>query len=164
MIISNLNFKTMDLKQHADVCVKFRKDAFVVSFGSDEHFRGSDGKGADRYLEDNHRRIEADPESCVHVWQDNRIIGQIELEMWFKDPAVGYIDLFYLIPECRGKGYGDALEQYAESYFQKRNVKQIRLSVSPTNIRAVKFYKKHGWKDCGPREGFPLVHYMEKNI
>jgi ribosomal protein S18 acetylase RimI-like enzyme len=164
MKIKNLDFKTIDLEKHGDLCVTFRKDAYIVSFGSDKNFYEHNGKGVERYLEDCRKRVKANPASCVHVWKGNEIIGQVELELWYKNPSVGYIDLFYLVPEYRGKGYGDVLEDYAESYFRKIGCRRLLLSVSPTNIQAVRFYKKHGWNDCGPRKDFPEVNYMEKNL
>lgn len=43
-------------------------------------------------------------------------------------------------------------------------LKKARLSVSPTNERAIKFYEKMKWVDLGPREDHPEVHFMEKVI
>ncbi len=37
-----------------------------------------------------------------------------------------------------------------------------RLSVSPTNLQAIRFYEKMGWKDLGPRLDHPEVHWMER--
>ncbi|HWZ91500.1 MAG TPA: hypothetical protein VNW92_21710 [Polyangiaceae bacterium] len=36
-----------------------------------------------------------------------------------------------------------------------------QLNVSPTNLRALNYYRKHGWKDCGLRPGRDDVHLME---
>jgi GNAT superfamily N-acetyltransferase len=162
MKIGDLDFRTIDLEKHGDLCIRFREDAYICSFGSAERFYEADGKGAERYLEENKKRIQDQPESCVHIWKDNQIIGQIELERWFKDATIGYIDLMYLIPEYRGKGIARLLEEYAALYFKKIGCKRARLSVSPANVQALRFYLKNGWKDLGPRENLPEVHYMEK--
>ena len=54
--------------------------------------------------------------------------------------------MFYLIAEYRGQGYGAKLIKYAENFFRKNNVDIYQLRVSPTNISAINFYKKHGFE------------------
>jgi len=39
-----------------------------------------------------------------------------------------------------------------------------QLSVSPTNARALAFYRKHGWRDLGLRPGRDNVHLMECDV
>ena len=162
MKIGELEFLPIDLEKHQDVCLKFREDSFVVSFGSAASFYGSDGEGAERYLEWLKQRMSEIPGSCVHVWDGEHIIGQIEMRKSRDDAQAGYVNLFYLIPECRGKGLGSLLDEYAAMFFKRFGCKAARLSVSPTNSAAVKFYIKHGWKDLGMREDRTEVHIMEK--
>ncbi|MBH8555831.1 hypothetical protein I8751_26485 [Nostocaceae cyanobacterium CENA357] len=42
------------------------------------------------------------------------------------------------------------------------NCQSARLSVSPTNLVAMRFYLKQGWVDLGQREDAPEVHDLEK--
>jgi ribosomal protein S18 acetylase RimI-like enzyme len=78
------------------------------------------------------------------------------------EPRIGYVNLFYLIPEMRGSGAGAALHEYALTIFAKHGVERMQLSVSPTNLRAIAFYRKHGWRDLGPRPGYEnRVNLME---
>jgi len=78
-----------------------------------------------------------------------------------EEPRIGYVNLFYLIPDMRGSGAGTFLHHYAIAFCQKHGVPKMRLSVSPTNLRAVAFYQKHGWRDLGPRPGRENVNLME---
>jgi len=59
----------------------------------------------------------------------------------------GYVNLYYLIPEVRGKGFSLELDNFATSYLKELGFKKARLSVSPTNLRAINFYTKNGWQD-----------------
>lgn len=157
-------FKTIDLKLHSDYCLQFREDSFVVSFGNATKFHEADGNGGERYIEWLKLKIAKDPYSVVHYWIDNKIVGQIELGYLKDDPLCGYVNLYYLIPSLRGKGFGADLDKYVTDYFEKKKIKKLRLSVSPTNSSAIAFYEKMGWKDLGPRQDHPEVHYMEKLI
>jgi ribosomal protein S18 acetylase RimI-like enzyme len=99
----------------------------------------------------------------VHVWQHDKIIGQMEMQT-IAEPPIGYVNLFYLIPEMRGRGAGTALHEYAMAFCARHGVQLVRLSVSPTNLRAVAFYRKHGWRDLGPRPGHENVNLMERIV
>jgi ribosomal protein S18 acetylase RimI-like enzyme len=161
---SNLKFKPINLEQYQDLCIRFRADSFVCSFGSVDRFYQADGNGAERYLKWLKQRIAEIPNSCVHIWKGERIIGQIEMGRWKHDTNVGYINLFYLIPEFRGQGLGQHLDRYAAHFFKHLGCQSARLSVSPANRGAMSFYFKHGWVDLGQREDAPEVHYLEKTF
>ena len=158
---STLKFKPINIEQHQDLCVQFRVDSFVCSFGSAVRFYEEDGSGADGYLQWLRQRIAEIPNSCVHVWQGEQIIGQIEMRRWKRNPKIGYVNLFYLIPEFRGRGFGQQLDQHAANFFSQLGCQSARLSVSPTNLVAMRFYLKQGWVDLGQREDAPEVHYLE---
>jgi ribosomal protein S18 acetylase RimI-like enzyme len=157
-----LEFKPINLEQHQDLCVRFRADSFVCSFGSADRFYTENGGGTEGYLQWLRQRIAEIPNSCVHVWQGDQIIGQIEMRRWKHDLSVGYVNLFYLIPKFRGQGLGQQLDQHAADFFRQLSCRSARLSASPTNLVAMRFYLKQGWIDLGQREDAPDVHYLEK--
>lgn len=157
-----LEFRPIDLAQHHQLCVQFRADAFLCSFGSVERFYEPDGNGAIQYLRWLEQKIAAMPNSCMHLWQDGQIVGQIELGHWRRDPAVGYVYLFYLVAARRGLGLGGQLDDYAAQFFRQHGYARARLSASPTNLAAIAFYRKRGWVDQGPRTDMPDTHYFEK--
>ena len=167
-----LTFTSIDLARYTDLCVQFRADSFIVSFGIDEHFYQEhaaspttiypDGRGSERYITWLTQRMHDIPGSCVHVWHSDDIVGQIEMGRFREDTSIGYVNLFYLIPAYRGRGLGRQLDQYAMSFLQRAGHQRARLSVSATNHPAISFYRKNNWRDLGPRADHPGSRYMEK--
>jgi RimJ/RimL family protein N-acetyltransferase len=158
----HLSIKPIQLDTHQPICITFREDSFIASFGDAKKFYEDDGKGAERYIEWLKNKLSKDSSSAVHVWENDTIIGQMELGLLRDDPTCGYVNLYYLIPSKRGQGVGEFLDNYATQYFHNKQLKCARLSVSPQNNRAIAFYKKMGWKDLGPRQDAPEVNFMEK--
>ena len=165
MKYEDLEFKKMDLKKHQKIAIEFQKDAVAISFGSEDSFWEEDGQGDRRYIDWLKKK---DPKKfrAFHIWKGCEIIGQIELDLLFnEDETWGYVRLYYLKKEYRGKGYSKILDDFAVDFFLKLDLKRAKLSVSPTNIRAIKFYEKNGWVNKGPRlskEHSNLIHLMEK--
>lgn len=159
----NLEFLPIDLNHHAPLCVAFAEDLDVCSFGSAEQFHGEDGQGAERYIQRLRAKLADDPEGCLHVWLGGVVVGQLNLGR-FVDPSVGYIGVFYVVPQWRGKGVADGMEQHATDVFKRRGFASARLSMTPSNMRAVRFYLRNGWQDLGPREDKPELHNMEKTF
>lgn len=122
------------------------------------------GDSVEEYLEWLAKRMIEAPGSCVHIWQRGGIIGQMEMGRFRMDPSIGYVNLFYLIPDCRGRGLGAQLDRYAVDFLRRAGHRAARLCVSPTNLPAVAFYRKHQWQDMGPRADHPEVNYMEKQL
>jgi ribosomal protein S18 acetylase RimI-like enzyme len=161
---NNLVFAPIDIQSAANLAVRIRADSFACSFGSADRFHEFDGKGGERYLAWLAKRMEEMPGSCVHVWRDDAIVGQIEMGRFREDPGVGYVYLYYLLPALRDRGLGVHLDRYATAYLRQRGFQKARLNVSPTNHRAMKFYLKNGWIDLGPRVNHPEVHNMAKDL
>lgn len=162
--LANIEFKPIDLEKDRDMVIKFREDSFVCSFGSNEKFWAENGPNAELYIEWLTAKIKNAPFSAVHIWLGDRIVGQMELGTFKRDPSVGYINLYYLIPEFRGTGLSKLLDDYAVQYLRGKGFLKARLSVSPTNLRAVRYYSRMGWVDIGTRPDAPEVSFMEKAI
>lgn len=162
--MESYSFKPVDISKHSQICITFRADSFIVSFGDAAKFYDEDGQGDQRYLEWLRGKISKDPASVMHFWHHDQIIGQIELATLRDDPAQGYVNLYYLAPEWRGKGIGAHLDSYAMSYFRQLGLSSARLSVSPTNQLAINYYLKMGWVDLGPRADHPEVNFMQKYV
>lgn len=48
----NLSAKPVQLNLHKDICISFREDSFVVSFGDAKKFYEEDGKGLGKFLDE----------------------------------------------------------------------------------------------------------------
>lgn len=103
-----------------------------------------------------------DPNSVVHIWQNQEIVGQIESSIKKNNPQCGYVNLYYLIPEKRGQGLGAALDEYATWRLAKLGCTRIELMVDCSNKPGIKFYLKQGWANKGPHPSYHGGILMEK--
>lgn len=141
-----ISFVPINVKDHRDVVIPFRKDSFHVSFGSTDDFQGEED-----YLTWLEEKKKAFPKGFMMVKRNDAIIGQIELSTQVYDgKLIGYVHLYYLIKEERGNGTGDKLHEYAQQYFRNYGVNEFHLRVSPTNKPALQFYRKSGLEEIGP--------------
>jgi ribosomal protein S18 acetylase RimI-like enzyme len=139
-------FETIDIKKHLQTVITFRKDSFKVSFGDVSGF--GDEAGYLRWLEE---KIMKFPDGFVLAKEAQKYIGQLECSIReYEGQPIGYVHLYYLVPEMRGKGKGKELHDYAMDFFQSNNICEYHLRVSPTNTGALKFYDKIGLTAIGP--------------
>jgi GNAT superfamily N-acetyltransferase len=157
-----LHFHEIDVDRDAEICVQFRADSFIESFGSAERFYHAAGDGAKDYLEGLRSKNRDWPRSCVHAWLDDRIVGQIEVRRDRSDPSRAHVLLYYLRPELRGRGFGEQLDTYVGELCRAAAIRTTSLRVSPTNSRAMVFYRKHGWHDRGQDPEHLDVHIMDR--
>jgi ribosomal protein S18 acetylase RimI-like enzyme len=151
----------MDLARHAADCIAFRRDAYLASFGSPEGIDDEMGADNARYLESLRVRIAQVPQGNAHLWHGERIVGQTEMRFVDDEPGVGYVNLFYVVPEFRGRGLGRMLHEHAVSVFARLGRRTLRLSVSMHNAAAIAFYKKLGWVAVGTRPNREPMEIME---
>ncbi|GGH74973.1 ribosomal protein S18 acetylase RimI-like enzyme [Pullulanibacillus pueri] len=138
----HFTFRPIDVFRDRQTIIDFRKDSYIVSFGTPEELGDED-----MYVAWMAMAASMYPKGFVIMEYKGVPVGQIELEMIvYEGRPIGYVDLFYLIPEFRGKGYGKIQIDYAENYFKNKRLSEYHLRVSPTNKRALRFYEKHGMK------------------
>lgn len=137
-----MEFIPIDIEQHREYIIPFRKDSFIVSFGTDEGF----GE-IPQYLDWVHLQVQKNPKGFVLAVENGLPIGQLELTVKeYEGKEIGYVNLYYLVPEKRGIGLGSQLHAYSLQFFKDHGVKEYHLRVSPTNTQALNFYKKNGMK------------------
>ena len=158
---TKLTYRPLNLHHHRDLIIQYRVDAFICSFGNADKFWKKDPQ-AEQYIEWLHSKLAIDPNSMAHVLLDDVIIGQIELGHFKNDPKIGYVYLFYLVPEMRGKNLASQLDQYAMHYFHNEGYKSAMLSVSPSNTRVIKFYERMGWHKSDIQHDDRELIFMEK--
>lgn len=111
-----------------------------------------DSGSVDEYLKKSRERIKR--EDCVFFVAEeaSKIIGYVLGEI--EKPAHHYIyenrgfivDAF-ISKEHRGKGIGEKLTEKLLEWFKSKGIKWVKVSAFTTNISAIGFWKKMGFKD-----------------
>jgi ribosomal protein S18 acetylase RimI-like enzyme len=165
----SLSFAPIDLGEHAGLCVEFRLDSYVCSFGTTDSFY-IDNASEQGYVDRLRARMQELPGSCVHLWRGSQIIGQLEMG-WPQagterraGTEFGSVDMYYLVPKARGSGASERLDEYVCGFYANLGLSQARLSVSPSNERAIRHYRKYGWKNLGPDPRRPEVLLFGKTF
>ncbi|MGY0216167.1 GNAT family N-acetyltransferase [Endozoicomonadaceae bacterium StTr2] len=145
----DIEFIPVDLSQSLALCMQFRKDAWVASFGTEQGFSEQET------LNWFHRLISNHPAGFLHLRWQGRIIGQVEFQSGIETSdglRTGYINLFYLVPEVRGTGLGQQLHDKVLKQIQADRCDGAMLRYIPGNLRAERFYLKNGWYPVGEPE------------
>ncbi|WP_347320487.1 GNAT family N-acetyltransferase [Rossellomorea sp. RS05] len=134
-----MDLQKIDVDKHREIIVSFRRDSFRVSFGTNRDF---DEKEYVRWVE---KQSDLFPDGFILLMEEGVPIGQLELTVKdYEDSKIGYVNLYYLIPERRGSGMGNKLHQYALQFFRNQGVSEYHLRVSPSNRQALGFYHRNG--------------------
>jgi ribosomal protein S18 acetylase RimI-like enzyme len=143
----NLIFRTIDPLRDGQLAAAHQLDACICSFGDDSQFQGSV-----RYLKWLEAKVEEFPEGFLIAFLGNECVGQIELEVPY-GLRTGYANLVYVTPAFRGLGFAQMLHERSVRYFKSWEADRIELHCSPTNERAMRFYRKLGYRRTGSRQG-----------
>lgn len=141
-----MEFINVDLDTQLALCLAFRRDAHIISFGNDDNFNTAETTLWFKKL------ATENSQGFLHILLDGNTIGQLEFKSAIlADDGIkrGYIYLLYLLPEFRGKGYGEKLLAYIFSIFKADQCQAANLRYLPHNKAAAGFYKKHGWQKQG---------------
>ena len=162
--LEGLAFAPIDLARHADVCLAFRRDMYLASFGTADGLEEEMGPGGSLYLAQLARRLEQLPEGNAHLWRHGEIAGQTEMSLLDEEPGVGYVHLFYVASALRGQGLGRVLHQHAAAVLTARGMRLMRLSVGAHNVAAIAFYRALGWRRTGTRPHREPMDVMEYRL
>ena len=91
-------------------------------------------------------RITKCPEGFWVALKDDEIVGYIAA--WIINHQAR-IDTMAVVAEHRNKGIGTQLLSMALEHFTKKGYYNVELEVRPSNIAAIQFYKKFGFKIVG---------------
>lgn len=138
-----LRFRTAELERDWQLLAANRRDSFIVSFGPEMDLKEAELAKYRGLMEERVRRW---PAGTVLAFEGEACVGQLELLAREEEPF-GYVNLIYLTPGYRGRGYAKVLHHYVETYFQSLNRTSMQLRVSVTNERAIRFYRKAGWRE-----------------
>ena len=157
-------FRPIALPRDAPLSVHFSEDAFVCSFGTAERFWAEAGRDGRKWIARLGEKLEQDKRIAVNAWLGGNVVGQIVLGESETQANAGHVNLYYLIPRCRGRGLAQQLDAYACAILRERGYSIATLNVSPYNIAAVRFYLRCGWRQLGPRVDAPYVDTMERTL
>lgn len=139
-----IHFEQIDLKKDRETLIQFRKDSFIVSFGNAEGFDNEE------YIDWLAEKKQLFPDGFVLAKERNLPIGQLELSVReYEGKDIGYVHLYYLIPDKRGTGLGRILHHYTLDFFKKSDIEEYHLRVAPNNEQAIRFYLKNGMEKLG---------------
>ena len=138
----DITFKALTLDDNFDRCVEARKDAYYCSFGSYVGFDDFISGYRERITE----RLQSPRWYYRHIFVDGAFGGQLEFRSFSPEPDTGYVHLIYLVPNFRGTGLASKIQEYIVKVLSEAGCKRAVLSVSRDNLRALSFYKRHGWE------------------
>lgn len=79
-----------------------------------------------------------------------KLVGYMVLGFGFSLEFHGrdcFIDEFYVVPECRSRGIGQAAVGFAVGVCHDTGIKAVHLEADRINVRGHEFYKRLGFKD-----------------
>jgi len=134
-----LTYRTIDPDRDGELAAAHHREACLTSFG-----RRARPQPAANYVRWLRAKVEEFPEGYLLAYLDDRCVGQMELEAPYGKEA-GYVNLFYVTPPFRGLGFGRLLHERAVQYFRSWEARRVELHVSPSNIAALRFYRRMGY-------------------
>ena len=144
MVTEILTYRTIELPRDAARAVAWHADACRESFGDGEYERRLERP--EHYLGRLAAGIEEFPEGhLMAVGAGGECVGQMELQVPYGMEG-GYVNLFYVAPEFRRRGFGRAMHDRAERYFRSWEARRVELHASPTNAAAMRFYGAMGYR------------------
>ena len=150
----------LDLAKEGDFYVSCYADTWKLSNGTLRGFN------ADACRERAWRHSRQTPDALVKAQLNGRTAGIIELDTERgADEGVGWITLFYLLPEFRGKNLAVQLLGHAESVYKESGRDRLCLNVTDRNTAALTFYRRFGFEERSTeaRLGYSVM-LMEKEI
>ncbi|HUD20246.1 MAG TPA: GNAT family N-acetyltransferase [Patescibacteria group bacterium] len=99
--------------------------------------------------------------SFILLAQDgNKSVGYTHVTLdkfaWRAFNPIAEVVNLSIAPEYRGQGIGTALFHEAKTLAKKRGAKRMSVSAVSADIRALNFYKRHGFKDFSVGMVVPL--------
>lgn len=160
----SLSFKPLDLTDAKSVAaaVLYRRDCHVFAMGHENEWLAVSGLDGEKYIDYLQKTLVNPDAFVVQAFDRDKRIGQIEAR-YLSDENIGYVNLYYLIPEYRYKGYGKDLENYVLQRFSDRPMSKMRLTIWHENKPSLSFYQKQGWVIEQEREN-PGFFYMTRSV
>jgi ribosomal protein S18 acetylase RimI-like enzyme len=77
---------------------------------------------------------------------------------WLKGP---YLELLALLPDCQSQGLGSAILAWFEREAKAHDARNLWVCASSFNVRALRFYQRHGFQPAATLPGLVADGYDE---
>lgn len=156
----SLRFEPIDLTKNKELYLACRKDAWLSSHGTMEHF---DEALFLRQAMENYASCNG---AVIAAYDGDTFAGMLELNVECeKELGVGRIPFIYLSAEYRHRGIGVQIIGEAVSRYREMNRTILRLRCGESNTSAHIFYTRYGFYKVGREENSGVkVDVLEKNI
>ena len=145
---ANLRGEPVDPSRISDLYARAYRDTWIISKGSEKGYR------EETYLSAACEHYRTMNESVMELFDGDVPAGLLDLDVKRgMEDNTGWISLLYLMPEYRGHGCAAQLLSRAEQMYKKLGRRALRLTVSETNEKAVKFYFRSGFEKISEIKG-----------
>jgi len=135
--------REMDYGSDVEAVCAFQEETYSLNFPD---FRYTDSfAGAFRH---DLRRASLDNNHGLFVLDDREVIGFLWLlicENTWTGERYGYVNNLYISPARRDEGLGGELMRQADTFFRRRGIHRVRLTVTATNLAATTLYEHCGY-------------------
>jgi ribosomal protein S18 acetylase RimI-like enzyme len=83
------------------------------------------------------------------AWEGEEPVGHAHVSWEGTTLGAPEIQDVYVLPEARGRGIGTELSRAAEELVRERGRARVSISASVTNERALRLYRRLGYRDAG---------------
>jgi ribosomal protein S18 acetylase RimI-like enzyme len=123
----------------------------AVEIGSDEP---ADAREQSKHYFPALERAQArDPRFCSIAEEDGRAVGLVDQFPMPKRPDTAFMRFLYVVPDMRGTGLAGRLLYWGDRLMMEFGCSSVLLDVREGNVRALAFYRKHGWNPVERRKG-----------
>jgi ribosomal protein S18 acetylase RimI-like enzyme len=84
--------------------------------------------------------------ASVYVAEEAGVVRGSAIMLWRQGAKVGRLYSIATDPSARGRGVGHLLLQACEAAAVRRNCREVSLEVRETNLTAIAFYERHGYR------------------
>lgn len=148
-----LGFRRVRPLADAQLLVRFARDLYIESLGSDAAFFRDFGPYGLLFPPWIARCREINSDFAAFLDEEGADIGLVVLGDDGRDPLLGRVHHFYVAPGWRGRGFGGLLDDYARETLARAGFERARLNVAAGNARARRFYAAQGWRETGCARG-----------
>ena len=149
-----IRFRECTIEDLPELCA-FSRDVFYESFRDDCSPEDMEAFLRDRYSADRIRNELLNPDSAFgFLYLDGGLSGYIKIneapaQTDINDEKALEVERLYVSGEAQGRGLGSFLLEQAAETAKQRGKKYIWLGVWEKNLKAISFYRKHGFREIG---------------